>query len=171
MWAIQNSRPLIKGIRKVTTVPRRMVLKKIPCREHSQDSTACTFQASRKDFTGGDFRTPFILFWTRVFGNCSHSNRFSLLYIPWNDRQDHLVSVNHPCCQQRIRVDGSHWLVDWSEKVCPNLTINPTTDLRFSERLVPSHSPRSCAHGTEEAPVFTNFSPWHHHTTKTWKKW
>jgi hypothetical protein len=60
-------------------------------------------------------------------------------------------------------------LRDWSEKVCPNLTINPSTDLRFSERLVPSHSPRSCAHGMEGSTSiyqFFSLTPPHHENLK-----
>ena len=40
-------------------------------------------------------------------------------------------------------------LIDWSIKYCPNLSINSITDSKFRERLIPSHSPRSCALGME----------------------
>ena len=48
-------------------------------------------------------------------------------------------------------------LTVWSEQRCPDLTINSITDLKFSERLAPSHSPRACAHGTERSTNIYNF--------------
>jgi hypothetical protein len=57
-----------------------------------------------------------------------------------------------------------HDFKDWSEKFSPNLTISPT-DLKFSERLAPSHSPRSCAHGMEGSTSvyqFFSLTPPHH---------
>ena len=48
-------------------------------------------------------------------------------------------------------------LSDWSEQNCPNLTINSIIDLKFSERLVPSHSPPTCAHGTEGSTKIYQF--------------
>ena len=64
------------------------------------------------------------------------------------------VSIMLAVNKESIWIDPIDWsafkedLSDWSEQNCPNLTINSIIDLKFSERLVPSHSPRTCAHGT-----------------------
>ncbi|MGH2639248.1 MAG: hypothetical protein ACRDF4_08230, partial [Rhabdochlamydiaceae bacterium] len=70
-----------------------------------------------------------------------------------------MLAVN----KESMWIDPIDWsafkedLSDWSEQNCPNLTINSIIDLKFSERLVPSHSPRTCAHGTEGSTKIYQF--------------
>ena len=70
-----------------------------------------------------------------------------------------MLAVN----KESMWIDPIDWsafkedLSDWSEQKCPNLTISSITDLKFSERLVPSHSPRTCAHRTEGSTKIYQF--------------
>ena len=100
---------------------------------------------------------------TRAFGNCSHSSRLPLLNIYWTDKITWPVSIMLAVNKESMWIDPIDWsafkedLSDWSEQNCPNLTIHSITDLKFSERLVPSHSPRTCAHGTEGSTKIYQF--------------
>ncbi len=73
------------------------------------------------------------------------------------------VSIALAINKESMWVDPIDWsgfkedLNIWSEQHCTDLKINSITDLKFSERLAPSHSPRACAHGTEGSTTVYQF--------------